>query len=102
VKTINRHRVNNDEERSFTGTWVTDELKKALENGYVVQRIYEVWHFDETEQYDDFAFDESFVLLYICKTLGDDLRVSDGYISGLIDIWIQVGYIEHLRSVAFR
>jgi hypothetical protein len=41
-----------DEERSLTGTWVTDELKKALEKGYVVQRIYEVWHFDETEQYD--------------------------------------------------
>ena len=37
----------NDEERSLTGTWVTDELKKALEKGYVVQRIY-----DETEQYD--------------------------------------------------
>jgi hypothetical protein len=36
----------------LTGTWVTDELKKALEKGYVVQRIYEVWHFDETEQYD--------------------------------------------------
>ena len=42
----------NDEEISLTGTWVTDELKKALEKGYVVQRIYEVWHFDETEQYD--------------------------------------------------
>ena len=42
----------NDEERSLTGTWVTDELKKALEKGYVVQRINEVWHFDETEQYD--------------------------------------------------
>jgi hypothetical protein len=42
----------NDDESSLTGTWVTDELKKALEKGYVVQRIYEVWHFDETEQYD--------------------------------------------------
>ena len=42
----------NDEERSLTVTWVTDELKKALEKGYVVKRIYEVWHFDETEQYD--------------------------------------------------
>jgi hypothetical protein len=38
----------------------------------------------------DFAFDESFVLLYICKTLGDDLRVSDGYFSGLIDIRIKM------------
>jgi hypothetical protein len=36
----------------FPVLWVTDELKKALEKGYVVQRIYEVWHFDETEQYD--------------------------------------------------
>jgi hypothetical protein len=27
-------------------------LKKALEKGYVVQHIYEVWHFDETEQCD--------------------------------------------------
>ena len=34
----------NDEERSLTGTWVTNELKKALEKGYVVQCIYEVWH----------------------------------------------------------
>ena len=34
------------------GTWVTDELKKGLEKGYVVQRIYVVWHFDEMEQYD--------------------------------------------------
>jgi hypothetical protein len=30
----------------LTGTSVTGELKKALEIGY------EVWHFDETEQYD--------------------------------------------------
>jgi hypothetical protein len=73
----------------LTGTWVTDELKKALEKGYVVQRIYEVWHL-----WKDFTFDESFVLLYICKTFGDDLRVSDGYLSGLIDIWIQGGYID--------
>jgi hypothetical protein len=42
----------------------------------------------------DFAFDEFFVLLYIRKALSDDLRVSDGYLSGLIDIWIQGGYID--------
>ena len=41
-----------DEERSLTGTWVTDELKKALEKGYKMMKIYEVWHFDKTEQYD--------------------------------------------------
>ena len=35
-----------DNERSFIGTWTTDEINKALEKGYKVLRIYEVWHFD--------------------------------------------------------
>ena len=33
-------------ERFFDGKWVTDEVKKALEGGYEVIDIYEVWHFD--------------------------------------------------------
>lgn len=39
-------------ERAFTGTWVTDELKKAIEQGYKILRIYEVWHFERVSQYD--------------------------------------------------
>ncbi|CAC5375852.1 unnamed protein product [Mytilus coruscus] len=39
-------------ERAITGTWVTDELKKAKEKGYIVEQIYEVWHFNDVEQYD--------------------------------------------------
>ena len=35
-------------ERSFTGTWTTDEVNKALEKGYEVIRTYEVWHFDKS------------------------------------------------------
>jgi hypothetical protein len=34
-----------DTERSFTGTWTTEEVKVALENGYKILKIYEVWHF---------------------------------------------------------
>ena len=33
-----------DNERSFIGTWTTDEINKALEKGYKVIRTYEVWH----------------------------------------------------------
>ena len=40
------------DERAFTGTWVTDELKKAIEKGYEIVVVYEVWHFDRIEQYD--------------------------------------------------
>ena len=41
-----------DAERAFEGTWTTDEIKKALTLGYIVQNIQEVWHFEEVEQYN--------------------------------------------------
>ena len=41
-----------ESERAFEGTWVTDELKKAVEKGYTILRIHEVWHFEDTAQYD--------------------------------------------------
>ena len=37
-----------DNERSFIGTWTTDEINKAIEKGYKVLRTYEVWHFDKS------------------------------------------------------
>ena len=39
-----------DSERSLTGTWVTSELQKALELGYRLDCIHEVWHFPESSQ----------------------------------------------------
>ena len=40
--------IHTDEQRTLTGTWCSPELNKAVELGYEVQYIYEVWHFDET------------------------------------------------------
>ena len=37
-----------DDKRSFIGTWITDEVNKAIEKGYKVLRTYKVWHFDKT------------------------------------------------------
>ena len=37
-----------DEQRVLTGTWCSPELSKAVDLGYEVQYIYEVWHFEET------------------------------------------------------
>ena len=42
--------VHTDRQRVLTGTWCNPELAKAVELGYQVQYIYEVWHFDETCQ----------------------------------------------------
>ena len=41
-----------EEDRSFTGTWVTIELFEALDRGYKLLDVYEVWHFSETAQYE--------------------------------------------------
>ena len=37
----------NGEERSLSGCWVSLELIKAVDKGYVVTRIDEVWHFPQ-------------------------------------------------------
>jgi len=37
-----------DEQRVLTGTWCSPELHKAVEMGYEIQYIYEVWQFNET------------------------------------------------------
>ncbi len=36
-----------DEERALSGTWVTIEVLKVIEKGYIVAKIYEIWHFPD-------------------------------------------------------
>ena len=36
-----------DDQRMFIGTWCTNEVNVALEKGYRIQEIYEVWDFEE-------------------------------------------------------
>ena len=40
------------EKRSITGTWVTLELQKAVEKGYKIVEIHEVYHFTEKCEYN--------------------------------------------------
>ena len=40
------------EQRCLTGTWATPELHKAVQLGYKVMEMYEVYHFDETTQFN--------------------------------------------------
>jgi G:T-mismatch repair DNA endonuclease (very short patch repair protein) len=37
-------------ERCFTGVWCTPELKKAVEKGYEIVDVHEVWHFPEKSE----------------------------------------------------
>jgi hypothetical protein len=37
-----------ERERAIQGTWCSVELEKALEKGYSILKMHEVWHFPET------------------------------------------------------
>ena len=39
-----------DAERILHGTWCTVELQKAVEMGYKIMKIHEVWHFQEEQR----------------------------------------------------
>ena len=39
--------THSDQERAILGTWCHVELMKAIEKGYEVLKIHEVWHFSE-------------------------------------------------------
>jgi hypothetical protein len=43
-------------ERQIEGTWVTEELKEALNLGYTVTKIFYVWHWSRTTMYDPEIF----------------------------------------------
>jgi very-short-patch-repair endonuclease len=48
-------------ERSLTGEWCTPEIYKAVSRGYKMLKIYQVWHWTKTEQYDpNKAYDNDF------------------------------------------
>ena len=42
----------NDNERTIEGTWVSLEIKKAIDMGYKIIKISEVWHWDSASQYN--------------------------------------------------
>lgn len=39
----------NDDERVLIGVWVSDELKKAVEVGYQIKKIFEIWKYEMTQ-----------------------------------------------------
>jgi hypothetical protein len=51
-------------ERALTGTWVMDEVRLAVQKGYKVTEVYEVYEY-ETTQYDPQSRDGGLFVDYI-------------------------------------
>jgi hypothetical protein len=41
-----------DDERALEGTWVILEILEAIKLNYRIIQIYEIWHYEETDQYN--------------------------------------------------
>ena len=52
-------------ERSFIGTWTTIELQAAVQHGYEILQIFEVWHYKDSMQYDGKDKDSGLYSAYI-------------------------------------
>ncbi|XP_049332872.1 uncharacterized protein LOC125801098 isoform X1 [Astyanax mexicanus] len=78
-----------DEERALTGTWASIEVLKALEKGYRVLKVFEIWHFPN--QTDELFAD--YIKMFL-KTKQE----SSGYPSWVVDEVGKKEYVEKYRE----
>jgi len=84
-----------DEQRAITGTWVTLEIQKAVEKGYQVLEIYEVYQFDETCPYDVETMDNKLFTEYVNTFLKFKLEAS-GWPEHCTDEESKLKYLEFI------
>ena len=98
-------------QRTLTGTWCTPELEKAVELGYEIEHVYEVWHFEESRE----GLFESYVNNWLKlkqeasgwpSDVGNDEQNRQEYIrnyyekEGILLDYNKIAYNPGLRSVA--
>ena len=72
------------EDRAIVGSWVTLELEKAVDMGYIILEKYEAWHYAEKEQLDSKTGEGGLWVQYINKFLKIKVQAS--------------GYPEHVQT----
>ena len=65
-----------DEERSFEDVYTSEELKQAVIDGYKIQRIFEIWHFPQTSQYNKVIQNDGLFTSYINLFLKGKIEAS--------------------------
>ena len=79
--------------RVLKGVWVTEELKKAVNLGYKIIKIEEVWHFETSTQYDPKTKKGGLFAKYI-ETFLKVKQESSGWPEGVITDEQKNAYIE--------
>ena len=76
-----------EEERCLIGTWCTPELQKAVELGYKIKKIYEVWNFPKDQRKEGLFAD------YVNKWLKNKTEAT-GWPKGCVSEQQKKAYIE--------
>ena len=58
-----------NDERCLEGTWVSLEIKVAIENGYKIDKIFEIWHWRTVEQYNTITKEGGLFTQYVNRML---------------------------------
>ena len=67
-----------ESERSFEDVFTSIELEQAVKDGYVISKIFEIWDFKETAQYDPISKTGGLFTTYINLFLSGKIQAS-GY-----------------------
>jgi hypothetical protein len=87
-----------ENDRAFTGTWTTVEIKEAIKQGYKVLKIYEVLHYKETSQNDPITRTGGIFTTYINLFLKMKTEAS-GYPNGCTTEILKDKYINDFLLV---
>ena len=82
-----------ENERAFTGTWVTVEIEEALKQGYKILKIYEVLNYETSSKYDPNTRTGGLFTSYINQFLKMKAEAS-GYPPGITTDSLKEKYIN--------
>ena len=83
-------------DRSLSGTWVSVELQKAVQIGYTLLKVYEVWQYDTVTKYDPSTGDGGLFAQYMNTFMKIKMEAS-GYPSHCDTEQEKNKYIERVR-----
>ena len=89
--------IHSENERSFVGTWVTEEVKRAIEKGYKILEIYKVWDYEEKAQYDSYTQEGGLFSEYISTFQGFKQEAS-GWPEWVVDDKTKDEYIQTYKE----
>ena len=92
-----------NDERAFTGTWCSNEIALALQKGYRILEIYEVWHFAKTTDtlFRDYVRDFMKLKMESSAPPGEDMDVFKQRVKNHLGIELgEIKYNAGMRQIA--